>query len=145
MKLVALALTAALVAGCAPVVRTHGYVPVPEALDRIAVGVDTRGTVQSKIGRPSATSVFDDDGWYYVSSVVEHLAFYEPEIVERTVVAVTFDENDVVTGVNRYGLEDGRVIDLATNTTPTYGRQLTIIEQILGNIGAATGSDLLGE
>ncbi len=145
MKLVALGVMAALLAGCAPVIRTHGYVPVPEALDRIEVGIDTRGSVQSKIGRPSATSAFDDEGWYYVSSVVEHFAFYEPEIVDRTVVAVTFDANDVVTGINRYGLADGRVVDLATNATPTYGRQLTIVEQILGNIGAATGSDLFGE
>ncbi len=145
MKLVALLAGAALLGGCAPVMRTHGYVPVPEALARIEPGIDTRGSVQSKIGRPSHTSVFDEDGWYYVSSVVEHYAFYEPEVVDRTVVAVTFDDTGVVTGVNRYGLEDGRVIDLATNTTPTYGRQLTIVEQILGNIGAATGSDLLGE
>ena len=42
--------------------------------------------------------------------------------------------------VNRYSLEEGRVIDLETNTTPTYGKELTIMEQILGNIGAITGS-----
>ena len=34
-----------------------------------------------------------------------------------------------------YGMEDGRVIDLETRTTPTLGRELTILEQLLGNLG----------
>lgn len=129
-------------AGCAPVMETHGYTPIPEALARIEVGLDTRSSVQSKIGRPASTGTFDNSGWYYVSSVVEHYTFYEPKIVERTVVAVTFDDADVVTDVVSFGLDGGRVIDLETRTTPTYGRQLTIVEQIVSNLGAVTGSDL---
>ncbi|MEM9147581.1 MAG: outer membrane protein assembly factor BamE [Pseudomonadota bacterium] len=127
---------------CGPTIETHGYTPVPEKLAQIQVGADTRGSVQRKIGRPQSTSTFDTDGWYYVSTVIESFAFYEPEIIERTVVAITFDERDVVTSLNSYGLEDGRVIDLATNTTPTYGRQLTILEQIFSNLGNVTGADL---
>ncbi|MEL6218330.1 MAG: outer membrane protein assembly factor BamE [Pseudomonadota bacterium] len=138
-----LALSAALVA-CAPVIRTHGYVPVPEKLAQIEVGVDTRGSVQRKIGRPSNTAVFDEDSWFYVSTVIEHFAYYEPEVIDRTVVSVTFDDRDVVASLNSYGLEDGRIIDLASRTTPTYGRELTILEQIFSNLGNVTGDDVLG-
>ncbi len=130
---------------CAPEMKTHGYTPIPEALARIEPGVDTRSSVQTKIGRPSHRSAFDESGWYYVSSVVEHYAFYEPKVVERTVVAVTFDEADVVAEVNTFGLQDGRVVALDADTTPTYGRQLTIVEQIIGNIGNITGSEVFGD
>ncbi|MEM1298248.1 MAG: outer membrane protein assembly factor BamE, partial [Pseudomonadota bacterium] len=75
---------------------------------------------------------------------VEHLTYHEPEVVERRVVAITFDQNDVVASVNLYGLEDGKVIDLETNTTPTFGAQLTILEQVLGNIGVITGDVFTG-
>ncbi|MGF1500663.1 MAG: outer membrane protein assembly factor BamE [Paracoccaceae bacterium] len=136
---------AAALAACAPTVRTHGYVPTPEALARIEVGSDTRGSVRRKIGRPTASGIFDERGWYYVSSRVEHMTYHEPEVVERTIVAVTFDEFDVVQAVDRFGLEDGRLIDLETRTTPTYGRQLTIIEQFLGNLADVTGEDILGD
>ncbi|MEO1613736.1 MAG: outer membrane protein assembly factor BamE, partial [Pseudomonadota bacterium] len=40
-----------------------------------------------------------------------------------------------VTNVARYGIEDGQVIDLITRTTPTYGREITILQQLFGNIG----------
>jgi outer membrane protein assembly factor BamE (lipoprotein component of BamABCDE complex) len=139
------ACAAVLAAGCSPVVRNHGYTPQPEELADLRVGLDTRASVQSKIGRPAGTGVFTDDGWYYVSSKVEHLTYHAPEVVDRRVVAVLFDQNDVLAAVTEYGLEDGRVVDLETKTTPTHGRQLTVLEQAFGNIGVITEEALTGE
>lgn len=119
---------------CAAEIRNHGYAPSPVEMSEIQVGVDTRGSVRRKIGRPGGTSVFTDDGWYYVASKVEHYLYNDPKVVDRRVVAILFDGNDVVTAVNAYGYEDGRVIDLETKVTPTYGRQLSILEQLLGNL-----------
>lgn len=144
-SVLAIVLALGLATACAPIIRTHGFKPTPEALARVEAGVDTRGSVRRKIGRPSATGVFDDRGWYYAYTVVEHFAFYEPEVIERTVVAIEFDERDVVASVNSYGMEDGRVIDLATRTTPTHGRELTIIEQLIANLGAIGGEDFFGD
>ena len=122
------------VGACAPVIKNHGYAPVAEEVADIQVGIDTRGSVRRKIGRPGGTGVFNDVGWFYVQSKVEHYLYNEPQVIDRRVVAVLFDENDLVASVKQYGLADGRVVDLETNTTPTYGRELTILEQILGNI-----------
>ncbi|MEM6677012.1 MAG: outer membrane protein assembly factor BamE, partial [Pseudomonadota bacterium] len=68
--------------------------------------------------------------------------FYAPEIIDRRIIAVEFNDVDRVTSVRRYGLEDGQFVDLETRTTPTFGRELTILQQVLGNIGAA--ENLLG-
>lgn len=121
---------------CAPVVKSHGYAPADAELTAIQVGQDTRSTVRRKIGRPGGTGVFSKEGWYYVATKVEHYTYNEPKVVERRVVAVLFGKDDIVKSVRQFGLKDGRVVDLETKTTPTYGRELTIIEQLLGNIGA---------
>ena len=128
------------VGACAPVIRNHGYAPVDEEISGIRVGQDTRGSVRRKIGRPGSTGIFTDDGWYYVATQVEHYTYNQPTVIDRRVVAIRFDQQDVVASVNRYGMEDGRVIDLETGTTPTYGQELTILEQALGNIGVVGGS-----
>ena len=60
-------------------------------------------------------------------------------------MAVLFDRNDTVAAVNEYGIDDGRIIDLESETTPTHGRQLTILEQAFGNIGVITEETLTGE
>ena len=127
--------------GCSPVIENHGYAPDPALLADVSVGRDTRGSVQRKIGRPSSTGVFSERGWYYVATTVERYMYHAPKVTDRRVVAVEFDENDVVAAVNTYGLEDGRVIDLATGTTPTHGRKLTILQQLLGNIGRFSGDE----
>ena len=132
----------AFAAGCSPVISNHGYTPQPDQLAELQVGVDTRASVQSKIGRPAGTGIFTDTGWYYVSNKVESLTYHAPEVVDRKVVELLFDQNDVLASVNQYGLADGRVIDLETKTTPTYGRQLTILEQAFGNIGVITQDTL---
>lgn len=122
-------------AGCSPIVHNHGYTPRAQELDSIQVGVDTRDTVLRKLGRPSTVGAIDSDSWYYISLRSEAYAFFEPEIVEQQVVTISFDETGSVTNVGRYGLEDGRVIDLVTRTTPTSGRELTILQQVFQNIG----------
>lgn len=130
-------------AACSPVMQNHGYAPDQELVAEIKAGEDTRGSVRRKIGRPGTTGVFSDTGWYYISTQVKHYMYNEPEVISRRVVAVEFDQNDVVASVNTYGIEDGRIIDLQTRTTPTHGRQLTILQQILGNIGKITGQDIV--
>lgn len=146
MKRITGVVLAALLGGatfaCAPTVRTHGYAPDDALLAEIAVGRDSRATVAQKIGRPVTQSTFDEDAWYYVGSTVEHHMYHAPKVVERRVVAVRFDQNDVVEDVDTYGVEDGRIVDLTTQTTPTHGRELTVLQQVLGNIGRITGEDL---
>jgi outer membrane protein assembly factor BamE (lipoprotein component of BamABCDE complex) len=141
--LAALGLVLAL-AACEPILRSHGYTPSPEKLAQISEGVDTRGSVQRKIGRPAMNDLYaTDDAWYYVSSIVKEESYKAPVVIDRKVVAIEFDEQGIVTGVGQFGLEDGQIVDLVTRTTPTYGSQLTILEQLFGNIGANTGEALL--
>ena len=131
-------------AACAPTYTTHGFTPQMAALDSVSAGLDTRSSVLAKLGRPSASGSFDSDSWYYVASKMERNMFYAPKVVERTVVAIRFDEAGLVQSVDRFGLEDGKVIDLRTETTPTYGRELTVLQQIFGNVGRVDPGQIIG-
>ena len=142
-SLVMAAMVGGVLSGCAPEIKSHGYAPDDDLLAAITAGQDTRGSVRRKIGRPSTTGVFTDSGWYYVATTVERYLYYEPVVTGRRIVAVRFDANDVVSGVNVFGLEGGRIIDLQTRTTPTHGRELTILQQLFGNFGSLTGEQLL--
>lgn len=141
--LVLAGMTGAVLAACAPIVSNHGYVPDEQRLASIVPGQDTRETVAQKIGRPAMESLFTEDAWYYSASTVERYLYHAPRVTERTVIAVRFDPEGRVAAVNRYGLEDGRIIDLETRTTPTAGRELTILQQVFGNIGQLSGETLL--
>ena len=54
-------------------------------------------------------------------------------------MAIQFDkDNQTVTALNTYTLKDGRIIPFNGRETPTRGRQITVLEQLIGSISAAS-------
>ena len=130
---------------CVAQYRSHGYVPTEDLLSEIVVGVDTRGTVEDVVGVPSTAGVQNESGFYYVESEIRHFASKAPEVVDRSVLALSFDEAGVVTNIERYGLEDGQVVPLARRITRTNDGDLSFIRKLFGNIGRLSAADLLGD
>lgn len=123
-------------AACAPIASHNGFQAIEQNPKDIKVGLDTKSTVRGKLGSPSGTSTFDPNVWFYMSQIKHRVAFRRPRVVERNVTLVTFDkDSEQVASVNNYTLKDGKVVAFNGRETPTRGRELTILEQILGNIG----------
>ena len=62
---------------CSATYRNYGYVPPQEDLDQIAVGIDTRSSVEETLGATGASSVLEDDALYFVRSRVRSFALFE--------------------------------------------------------------------
>lgn len=136
----ALALAAA---ACSPIIRDHGYVPADSELETVVVGRDTRETVAEKVGRPSAAGLLNDEGWYYVQSRYRTLGPRQPEEIDRQVVAISFSPAGTVTNVQRFGLEDGRVVTLSRRVTTSNIREVSFVRQLLASFGRIRASDVI--
>jgi outer membrane protein assembly factor BamE (lipoprotein component of BamABCDE complex) len=121
--------------GCAPTVDQRGNLPEPAKLAEIKPGVTTKDAVSQLLGTPSTVSTFNDKTWYYISRRTEQVSFFDPDVLDQQVVAVAFDDGGVVREVEHLGLADSRTVDPSTRVTPSAGRELGIIEQLVGNIG----------
>jgi len=124
------------VAACSANIAHRGYLAKPGAFAQVHEGMP-KSEVEGILGSPSTTASvnYQGDSYYYISSTTEQRAFLNPTEVERQVIAIRFDQNDQVANLGQYGLEDGKVIDINSRTTPTKGRELTILQQLFGNIG----------
>lgn len=118
-----------------PVIEQRGYVLDEKDLARLKPKVTTKEEVKTIMGSPSTVSTIDGEAWYYITSKMETYAFYTPDEIERTVVAVYFDKQPTVQQVAYYGLQDGQIIDFVTRTTPSRGKELTILGQMFSNLG----------
>ncbi len=141
-RVVGLAALLALMA-CAPQIRNHGYVPTDEDLAAIKVGVDTRDSVASAVGRPSAQALLSDTGWYYVRSTYRTIGPREPKEIDRQVVAISFSDTGVLENVERFGLEKGRVVVLSRRVTETNIKGVSALRQIFSNFGRFNASDFI--
>ena len=128
--LAALALSA-----CDPKIDNRGYVKNAEWKEHVIIGQTTKDQVFAEFGSPSSQSSFGDETWYYITARKEATAFLKPDVVEQTVVRLTFDSNGIVSQMDSVDKPAGAEFDIAKRVTPTEGHQLGFFEQIMGNIG----------
>jgi outer membrane protein assembly factor BamE (lipoprotein component of BamABCDE complex) len=128
-------------AACSPTIQQEGNVPDADQVVQINPGVDDKNRVTQVLGSPSSVSAFQDRTWYYISRRTEQTAFLDPEVVEQEVLAISFDAQNIVQDMKVYGLEDGRMVAMVDRVTPTHGNDLTIVQQVLGNLGRFNNPD----
>ena len=124
---------------------SHGYVPEEALLAEVRVGSDTKETVARLLGRPGTQGIIDDRGWYYVKSDYERFLWREPVEVDREVVAVSFSEAGVVENVERFGLEQGRVVALSRRVTTSNTQGIGFLRQLFSNLGTFNAGQFLDE
>jgi outer membrane protein assembly factor BamE (lipoprotein component of BamABCDE complex) len=122
---------------------TQGYVIDQQQIDLVPVG-SSREQVLLALGSPSTTATFDNEVFYYISQTrVRSVAFLNPRLVDQRVLAVYFGEDGRVSQLANYGMQDGKVFDFISRTTPTGGKDHTFISQMLAGVGKIP-SNLLG-
>jgi outer membrane protein assembly factor BamE (lipoprotein component of BamABCDE complex) len=124
---------------CAPIASYSGFQAIESDPKDVKVGTDTKSTVRGRLGSPSTVGAFDQNTWFYMNQLKSRVAFKRPEVIARNVTAITFNkDSELVESVNSYTLKDGKVVAFNGRETPTRGRELTVLEQILGNVGRGT-------
>jgi len=132
-------------AACSPVIRHHGYIPPEAELAQLAIGADTRESVIAAVGAPASTGLLGDGTFYYTGSTFRHMGALAPQEVSREVLALSFDAGGRLANVERFGLEEGRVVALSRRVTDNGVRDTTFLRQLLGNIGRFDAGRLIGD
>ncbi len=129
---------------CAATYQNHGYIPPEEDLEQIAVGIDTRATVEDIVGPPASEALINGNGYYYVRSRFKTFGIRAPQEIDRQVLAITFDDAGVVQNIERFTLEDGVVVPIARRVTESSVNNNSFLRQLLGNLGRISPAGLDG-
>lgn len=121
---------------CISVRSQHGYIMETGETELTAkVGIDTKDSVLARYGAPSITPALNANTWYYVAANDNNRAFLRTKTVQREVIAFSFSVDGSVAEVKTYNIADGEEINLVDRKTPTRGKELTFLEQLVGNVG----------
>lgn len=120
---------------CSPILSRHGFIPENDVVEKLRPGVHDRDSVTSLFGSPTTVADFDGEIWLYVKRESEQIAFLPEKLLNQSVLAVRFNKNGIVSGFERLEIEDGKTIKPVERKTLTRGRELGLIEQIIGNLG----------
>lgn len=133
---VALALLLGLtLSGCFTETFYRGYMIQEGTLEQIPLGA-SQEQVLVVLGTPSTIATVSGETFYYISQRTERTAFLPQKEIDRRVVAVYFDKDRRVQRIANYGLQDGKVFDFVSRTTPTSGQELNYLTYLFKIIGS---------
>jgi len=113
----------------------RGYQVDQETVSQIKVGATTKPEALSLLGTPSTTSTVGGDAWYYIGQKMHQaVAFMPVQMTDQHVLAVYFDKGGKVSRVANYGMQDGKVFDYVSRTTPTGGTEPDFLRNIMGGL-----------
>jgi outer membrane protein assembly factor BamE (lipoprotein component of BamABCDE complex) len=116
-----------------------GYVQDEATIALVEEG-STRDQVLLALGTPSNITNEGSETFYYISQTKQRsLAYQKAKVVDQRVLAIYFDDNETVSRKANYGLKDGKVFDFISRTTPTGGKDLSFLGQVLGAFGSIGG------
>jgi len=122
--------------GCGRFTETfqRGYVLQEGALEQIPIGA-SQEQVLIVLGTPSTVATVNGEVFYYISQKAERAAaFLNQEVTDQRVIAVYFDHDRKVRRLANYGLNDGKVFDFVSQTTPTGGQDLNYVRGSLKSL-----------
>jgi outer membrane protein assembly factor BamE (lipoprotein component of BamABCDE complex) len=133
-------LLSVLTAACTPVVANRGNMPDPEQVLKVQPGVSSREDVAAVLGSPTTISPFDENRWYYLGQKTEQTAFLDPDTVDDQILKVTFNDRGIVDDIKLVDTSTKEDVTPVDRRTPTAGKEITVLEQLLGNLRHPTVS-----
>ena len=118
-------------------VLSHGYQINEETLALVPEG-SSREQVLLSLGTPSTINNQPNgaETFYYISQKkARRFAFEKPQVVDQRILAIYMNEENTVDRIANYGLKDGKVFDFVARVTPTGGKELSFISQLLSGAG----------
>lgn len=125
------------VAGCADQgIGQRGYVLDEKAFEQIKPGASAEQVILA-MGTPSTTSTVGGKTYYYISQKVSQpVLFMNEKITDQRVIAIYLDGKNKVERVANYGMQDGKVFDFISRTTPTGGAENAFLSNLFRRLGA---------
>ena len=120
-------LVCGLLAACTGEQFQKGYSLPPGALEQIPIGA-SQDQVLIVMGTPSTVATLNGEVFYYISQRADRpVMFMNQRVVDQRVIAIYFDKNRQVQRLANYGLQDGKIFDFISRTTPTSGQEISYL------------------
>ena len=124
---------------CATTQTRNGNYISPQIYERVKISGTPRDAVEALIGVPTASGPFDNRHSIYVGELRQRRLFFPTRLVERSVVIISFDEEQRVRSARRQHFENPDKVDFESDFTSTEEVSVGILRSIFGGVGGVYG------
>jgi outer membrane protein assembly factor BamE (lipoprotein component of BamABCDE complex) len=136
VRLAAVAAIGVSAAACISEEFQRGYLLDERAVQQVKPGMNGEQVLQT-LGTPSTVSTVGNKSWYYISQTSRRpVRFMGESVTDQRVLAVYFDRNLKVERTALYGVQDGKLFDFISRTTPASGQDQNFVGALFRGIGS---------
>ena len=140
LRLYVVILLTSFLLSCTTSIKNHGYIPSKSDLETLVIGKDTKQSIAKKIGLPATAGL--EGAYYYVRSTFNAPGFKSAQLVDRTVVVLSFDQRSKLKNIETFNVDNGNFVRLDYRVTETGLDNKNILQQIIGSISGPSASSL---
>ena len=140
LRIFVFSLLTSLFISCTTNIKNHGYIPSKSDLDTLVIGKDNKESVSKKIGLPATAGL--EGSFYYVRSTFNAPGFRSAQLIDRTVVLLSFDKRNFLRNIETFSVDKKTVVRLDYRVTETGLENKNILQQIIGSISGPSASSL---
>ena len=122
-----------------------GDVPEDVRINAIKAGTHTKDDVARLLGSPTSITLFEKESWLYIESEEQNRLFLPQKEIDRKVIQITFKKNGIVERVKKWTFDDRKEIAFDSETTPVVGKDLSVIDEMIGNFGKFSSKNKNGD
>lgn len=98
--------------------------------------IHDKNDVLNAMGTPTFTSdINSNELWIYYSEDVKKRLFFKPDILDRKIMTISFDDKDVIKKIENYDLSNQNYVGFSQKYTEVASPQKSWWSQIFENIG----------
>ena len=122
---------------CVAHVDKHGYMIDLSDNDFLQEGITNKENVLKAMGSPTVVSDLSaDETWIYYAEDVRNFLFFLPDVVSRTIVAISFDEDNTVKELQKINLaQEDRGMNFVSDYTQVNTRKTGLFKSFFSNVG----------
>ena len=140
LRVLVCSLLISLFISCTTNIKNYGYIPTKSELDTLVIGKDSKESVSKKIGHPATAGL--EGSFYYVRSTFNQPGLRSAQLIDRTVVLLSFDKRNLLRNVETFSVDKKTVVRLDYRVTETGLENENIFQQIIGSIGGPSASNV---
>lgn len=123
-----------LISSCSENVQNNGLSMTKINQINIKIGETTKSELRNKYGPPVFESVFNKNVIYYVSHKSGYLNFNPRATKELVVLEITFNNKNIVKGLERFSEKDVKQIDISKMTSRNQDNRFLFFKDLINNI-----------
>ena len=140
LRILIVSLLGSLFISCTTNIKNYGYIPTKSELATLVIGKDSKDSVSEKIGLPATAGL--EGSFYYVRSTFNEPGLRSAQLINRTVVLLSFDKRNLLRNVETFSVDKKTVVRLDYRVTETGLKNKNIFQQIVGSIGGPSASNV---